>query len=360
MAPCGCPAGRMEHQTPTVFGSPQVSSRRSQTRDLLRYLTALAGHEPRGGLFEVRYRAFARGGGDPEDQRATMRRSWHPASAPIGAARAILELAEQTDVYVGIAPRRHRHGGKSAIERIWTLWADLDTPDSARRVSTLPIAPGIVVQSGSSGHQHLYFPLSAPLAIAEAEQANRTLALALAADGGAVVNAATILRPPSTLNHKSSPPTPVILATLDRRRHPVEEILAGLVAPPLPAVPPRPPPGRVDRPGDPLQAIAPEHYVEVLTDRQVPRSRKINCPLHTERTPSFHVYATPEEGWTCFGCPRAPNGKPLGGDIYTLAAKLWLSEDFPELTRRLYDTFLPGQAPPRRPARAGRREHSLA
>ncbi len=338
----------MEHQTPTVFGSPQVSSPRSHTRDLLRYLTALAGHEPRGGLFEVRYRAFARGGSDLEDQRARMRRSWHPASAPIGAARAILELAERTDVYIGLAPRRHRHGGKSAIKRIWTLWADLDTPESTGQVSTLPVAPGIVVQSGSAGHRHLYWPLSAPLGIAEAELANRTLTLALGADGGAVVNAATILRPPSTLNHKSTPPAPVMLVTLDRRRHPVEEILTGLPAPAPPALTPRPPPDLVDRSGDPLQVIKPEHYIEVLTGREVPRSRKISCPLHHERTPSFHVYPTPEQGWTCFGCPRGPNGKPLGGDIYTLAEKLWRTEDFLELTRRLYDTFLP--ASPRRGA----------
>jgi hypothetical protein len=336
-------------------------SSRSRTRDLLRYLTALTGREPRGGLFEVRYRSFAAAqhpSPDLERPKAEMGRSWHPTSAPIGAVRAILELAEQTDVYVGIAPRRHRHGGKSAIARIWTLWADLDSPENAR-VSTLPVTPGIIVASGSSGHQHLYWPLTAPLDIASAEQANHTLALALGADDGAVLNAATILRPPSTYNHKSTPPTPVTLLALDRRRRPLGEILEGLPAPP-PGLKPQPiPVDRPDRYDDPLQAIAPEHYVEILTGRQVGRSRKISCPLHTERTPSFHVYPTPEQGWSCYGCPRQANGKTLGGDIYTLAAKLWHIEDFPELSRRLYDTFLPGQSPPAPPNRSPRRRHTL-
>jgi hypothetical protein len=44
--------------------------------------------------------------------------------------------------------------------------------------------------------------------------------------------------------------------------------------------------------------------------------------LHADETPSFHAYRSPERGWTCFGC-TSQDGRPLGGDIYTLASLLW-------------------------------------
>ena len=88
--------------------------------ELVRYLALLAGREPAGGLLEIRYRHPAK------HQR--MHQHWHPTAHPARAAREILKLAEHTDVYVGAAPRRHRHGGRSAIHRAWVLWADLDEP----------------------------------------------------------------------------------------------------------------------------------------------------------------------------------------------------------------------------------------
>jgi hypothetical protein len=84
----------------------------------------------------------------------------------------------------------------------------------------------------------------------------------------------------------------------------------------------RPRTGDLRRAYDPLLGIAPAHYVRVLTGREPGPDGKIICPLHTEKTPSLHVYATAERGWACFGC-RARDGKPLGGDIYTLASQLW-------------------------------------
>src|SRR5215212_11270333 len=50
-----------------------------------------------------------------------------------------------------------------------------------------------------------------PLELADVERANRRLAAALSADGGAVTNAATILRPPSTHNFKGDELRPVRL-----------------------------------------------------------------------------------------------------------------------------------------------------
>jgi hypothetical protein len=290
--------------------------------ELVRYLALLAGREPAGGLLEIRYRHPG------ENQR--MRQRWHPASRPTAAAREILKLAERTDAYVGVAPRRHRHGGRAAIQRAWVLWADLDDPDAGELAARLPVAPGVIVRSGSAGHRHLYWPLTQPLSVGQVEHANRILATALHADTGAVVNAATILRPPGTRNYKHAQPTAVTLERFEPHAHAAEQILEGL---PAPATTPRlvrPPRATFD----PLLAIEPARYVQLLTGLQVPASRKVSCPFHADRTASLHVYPEPTQGWACFGCGR-------GGSIYDLAAELWQlhprGAEFLQLRNRLQD-----------------------
>jgi len=298
---------------------------------LARYLALLAGREPAGGLLEIRYRH--------PDRHQRMRQRWHPAAHPARAAREILELAGHTDVYVGVTPRRHRHGGRSAIHRAWVLWADLDQPDGTDPISRVPVAPGVVISSGTPGHRHLYWPLTQPLSVPQVERANETLAHALGADTGAVLGAATILRPPGTRNHKHTPASPITVERFDLRAHTAKEILHG-----LPVVQ-RPPAARPARPRDsardPLLNIAPAIYVQALTGQAVPRDRKISCPLHEDRTPSLHVYPDPEHGWHCYGCNQ-------GGTIYDLAAKLsgldTRGSDFTELRARLSKLLLPGQA----------------
>src|ERR1019366_5105552 len=76
-----------------------------------------------------------------------------------------------------------------------------------------------------------------------------------------------------------------------------------------------------------LLAIEPVRYVQTLTGRKVPRSRKVSCPFHEDRTPSLHVYPQPAQGWACFGCGR-------GGSIYDLAGELWLSGQSPDAPLR--------------------------
>jgi len=258
---------------------------------LVAYLALLAGREPAGGLLEIRYRQP----GSP----GRMRQHWHPAGRPAGAAREILELAEHTDVYVGVAPRRHRHGGRSAIERSWVLWADLDQTDTDAPTTSLPVAPGIVIGSGTPGHRHLYWPLAQSLSGPEAQRANGVLARALRADTGAVLNAATILRPPGTRNFKHAPATAVTLERFEPRAHTAAQILQGL--PTDPDTPTRTAAPRVSTP-DMLLAIEPARYVQAVTGLQVPRSRKVSCPFHEDRTPSLHVYPQAAQGWACFGC----------------------------------------------------------
>jgi hypothetical protein len=253
-----------------------------------------------------------------------MRQRFLPAADLLSAARTIVRLGINTDMYVGVAPRHQAAGDKTAITSVWTLWADLDDPDTHRALRRLPVAPAILIASGSHGHLHTYWPLTDPVSVPEAEQANRRLAAQLGADQSAVTNAATVLRPPGTYNFKTTPPAPVVLEHLTPATSSLQAVTAGIAedpAPPTPAATPRSrPPGRGQ---DPLRALDPAHYVSVLTGQTVGRSRKISCPFHEDRTPSLHVYQHPQQGWYCFGCKRH------GHTVYDLASALWLSGHSP-------------------------------
>jgi hypothetical protein len=295
-----------------------------EVAELVQYLGALVGQEPRGGLIEVRYRA-----GDG------MRQRFHRADRPELAAELVLLLGEQHDVYVGCAPRRRRWGGRRAVERVWSLWVDCDGPEASERLASFEPAPAIVVASGSPGGRHAYWPLAEPLEPRQAEEANARLAHALGADAAAT-DAARILRPPHTRNFKHDPPAPVVLERLGDERLMAADVVRGL--PVLPAPVGRgPDPGPALRTGDPLRALEPAVYVEALTGQRVGRSRKVSCPFHEDATPSLHVYETPEGGWFCFSCRR-------GTSVYDLAGPLWglrtRGVEFLELRRRLTELLL--------------------
>jgi hypothetical protein len=332
---------RTRHPQATRPAAPKAQ----ETRDVQRYLEALFGRETTGALIDVRWR-----------YRGGMSQSFLPHHATYPAARAILRRGLSSDVYVGVAPRRLRAGGKDAIEQVWALWADLDQVDAAKRLEQLPVAPAIVIASGSPGHLHAYWTLRRPVSVQAAEQANRRLACELGGDSGAVTNAATILRPPGTYSHKTRPPTPVVLQCLDGTLTTLQAVTDGLAADPSP---PTPAPPRTKTPAaaragtDPLRALDPAHYVGVLTGETVGRSRKVSCPFHEDRTPSLHAYENPQDGWFCFGCKR------YGHSVYDLASELWNLDtrgpSFLELRARLYDLFLPGRTPPAPPRARVRR-----
>jgi hypothetical protein len=131
------------------------------------------------------------------------------------------------------------------------------------------------------------------------------------------------------------PTQPVHLTHHTEARYEPAEILNALPAPETSArADARKPRGR----SDPLLEIPPARYAEVLLGEPVGVSGKIRCPFHSDGTPSLHVYADPERGWACFGCDT-PDGRPLGGDIYTLASLLWdistRGHDFHALRGRL-------------------------
>lgn len=276
-----------------------------KTGDLAAYFDALAGAEPPGGAWiEFRYR---REGG--------MGQRFFPAHRPAAAFEWIERTGQVTDLYVGCAPRRERNGTREAVERCHVLWIDADTPEAIAALERFEPAASIVVGSGSG--RHAYWPLWPPLRPAHAERANRRLAHALGADPRAC-DAARILRPPGTLNHKTDPPQPVEVERLDVEVYTARQVVGELPDPPNRA--PRRLPGRggrVDRTVDPLLAIPPPVYVLAFTGRELDRDGKIACPLpgHEDHSPSFHVYADAERGWRCYGCER-------GGSIYDLAREL--------------------------------------
>jgi hypothetical protein len=294
-----------------------------------RYLNVLAELAPACTLLDVRYRTSGR-------QLARFFIGMHARDR----AALITRVGRRTDIYVGCAPRLRRSGGRNDVAPTALLWVDCDTPKATRALRSFAPEPSMIVASGTG--EHGYWPLTETVTIEVLENANRRLAALLDADPKCA-DAARILRVPDTLNFKHDPPRPVELSRYTAVRYAPAEILNAL--PPLPT---RPTPQGTRRPrqsegdSDPLLLIEPAHYVRVLTGREPGRDGKIHCPIHDEKTPSFHVYPTPEQGWTCFGCPT-PNGKPLGGDIYTLAGILWgiptTGPSFIELRRRLDGLF---------------------
>lgn len=286
------------------------------------YLDALAGAEPAGALIEVRHKVPGGRG---------MRQVFIPCEERLRVAELVLELGSRTDLYVGVAPRQRRHGGRDAVEHVHVLWADCDGPAAVAALDAFSPAPSMVVRSGSGGNVHAYWPLWPPLAPHAAERANRRLAHALGADQGST-DAARILRPPGTFNHKGGAPRPVELAHLAADVFAASDVVGALPDPPtprreLPAAP------RVDH-DDPLLQVAPPVYVEALTGREVGRDGKVRCPFHEDRTPSLHVYDHPDDGWCCFaGCG--------GGSIVDFASRLWGIEPrgagYHELRRRLLE-----------------------
>lgn len=287
-----------------------------------------------GSLVELRFRS---GGGMGQYFREV---------GQLGRVEAkVAQLARTTDVFVGVVPRRRRGGGRAdVVEEAAVAWADCDGAEAVGALRRFRPRPSMVVASGSGCNRHAYWFLGEPVEIGELERANKRLAVALGADL-ASTDAARILRPAGSLAFKAGPPVPVGLLLLDLcRRLSLAELVGGLPEPLTEPSPVR----RVLAPraggGDPLLAISPREYVELLTGQRPDRAGKIRCPFHEDDEPSLHVFAEPERGWFCFGCRR-------GGSVYDFAALLWGREprgrEFLALRREL-EAALRAPRPPNR------------
>jgi RepB DNA-primase from phage plasmid/CHC2 zinc finger len=294
--------------------------------DLDRYLRILAGANPAGRLIEIRS-ATPDGG---------MRQTFTPATRPDVAARTISRLAASTDVYIGVLLRHRRAGGRHACERSHLAFVEIDRPDALEQLRRYHCPPTAVVLSGSPGHAHAYWQLQQPVDLDELEQANRRLAIRLGGDL-ASVDAARILRPPTSMNWKRTPPTPVELLVLEPGRYyQLAGLTAGLADPsPHPRSTTSARRGASSRLDQLLLAIPAATYVAALTGRQPNRAGKLCCPFHDDARPSLQLY---DHGWYCFACR-------VGGSIYDFGARLYgldaRGQQFLQLRERLATELLP-------------------
>lgn len=258
------------------------------------------------GFLEIRWKPIDGSG---------MRRRFFYATETREFVREARRLASTADVYVGATLRTHRDdGGKRSVAPSRFVWADVDSADAIERLRAFPVPPAFVIASGSATNLHAWWIVRERLTVDQIEAANQRLAHALGADARST-DAARILRVPGTMNHKTSPPRPVLALGVNSGETPSIAQLAGnLPAPPVQRAAPVP---RAATTFDPLRSIPATEYVERLTGATVPRSRLICCPLpdHADRTPSFHVGGPDESVWFCHGCGR-------GGSIFDLAAHL--------------------------------------
>ena len=242
------------------------------TSELDGYLRILAGANPAGRLIEIRSAAADSG----------MHQTFTPATRTDLAARKITRLASSTDVYVGVLLRRRRAGGRDACERSHLVFVEIYRPDALQRLEQYRYPPSVVIASGGNpGHAHAYWQLQQAVDLDELEQANRRLADHLDGDL-ACIDAARILRPPTSMNWKHTPPTPVELLVLEpARRYQLDELTAGLTDPSphrrSTASTSRAATNQLDQQ---LLAIPAVTYVPALTGRQPNRASKICCPFH--------------------------------------------------------------------------------
>ncbi len=250
------------------------NAKSSSEASQLAYLRLLATGCERGQFLDVRWR--------PPDQ--SMRRRFVAAQRLPDATRLIRDLAPENDVYVGVALRDgDSYGGRAAITGSRLAYIESDA-NTAERLVSFSHPPAMVVASGSPGHVQVYWLLDRRYAPAEIEGLNRRLALALAGDP-ACADAARILRPPGTLNHKHSPPRAVSLLVLrEHARYTLADLSAGLPSerPVKPRALRRS--GRQRTGRSPLDrdllAIPTAEYVRVLTGRVANGEGKVHCPFH--------------------------------------------------------------------------------
>lgn len=309
--------------------------------DLLAYLRMLAGDSEPNQFFDMRY------GG----RHGVMRQRFVSVRRVHQIARRVTDLAGGADVYVGAALRDRAHGNKSAISGSHLLYIECDDPAARERLEDFAYQPSMIVASGSPGHLHIYWRLRERASSAQVESINRRLARALHGEPGCA-DIVRLLRPPTSLNHKYTPPIAVKLVEHNPQvRHALRDLADSLPEDPQPSLARgaqamRRRVGRtaLDRE---LLAVPAADYVRVLANLEPSRAGKILCPFHDETDPSLQLYT--DGTFYCFGA-RCHEG----GTIFDFAAALWgtgiRDQDFLELRQRLARMFGLLPTPDRRAA----------
>lgn len=196
-------------------------------------LAAIVGGEPHSSRIEVRPLR-------PDGRPALAAREFVPVGQALHRVPELVgDLAGVMNMFVGVCPRVRAEGTAAAVERSWVLWADLDRPDALARLAAFRPLPSIVVRTGSGGG-HAYWPLHNSIPPAWARLANRRLARHLGGDLRAT-DAARVLRPAGSLNHKHQPPKPVVCTRLELDVFEAADVVRGLPdEPPARTVSPEP------------------------------------------------------------------------------------------------------------------------
>ena len=182
-------------------------------------LVMIAGNEPSTSYVELRVFNF-------DMTPASEHRTFVGVREPERAVALVAKLASTHHVYLSCAPRTAPGGTKDLVGRAWCLWVDCDDVASVDRLRDFRPLPSMVVRS-SADHVYAFWQLSRPLPGANIRRANRRLALALGADRNAC-DAARVLRPILSRNHKYDPPATVECLRLELSVFGVTDVVGSL------------------------------------------------------------------------------------------------------------------------------------
>jgi hypothetical protein len=180
-----------------------------QDHALLLQLAAIAGNEPAGGLFEIRWER-------PDEDDGSL---FHSTDRPQSITETIQGLGQRANVRLGAAPRRHRHDDPGAVERCWVLHANRPVVAALGGWTTRPS----IVLRNDAGRLTAIWSLRQPLTPGEALETSRALARALGAS-----EPRTFLPAAGTLEHPNR--TPITATRVDPTSYTADEVLAGALA----------------------------------------------------------------------------------------------------------------------------------
>jgi hypothetical protein len=139
-------------------------------------------------------------------RHTTWREAYFPWPSQRGelVEKVLLEVAAGADVYVCpyLTRDKTRKKGRAVERRL--IHADIDGAVPVEKVQALG---GYAVASGTEGHGHVYVALSAPVDARQHEALCRGLGRYLE-HADAKISDNDLLRPPGTLNHKSTVASP--------------------------------------------------------------------------------------------------------------------------------------------------------
>jgi hypothetical protein len=281
-------------------------------------------------------------------------------------------VGARATIYLACAPRSGRVGGKAGVERVECLWADCDTDAALDRLAVFRPQPSLTIASGGHTEKrrpklHCYWRLNMAATPETAGRALKALQRELGSDPRCA-ESARVLRPIGSTWRKDGVVRLVELVHVNLSAvYPLERIVPRDLLLVEQHKRPRPHGSRANqkvpkatfrgrRVGSSLdslelalKAIEPAEYIEALTGERPSEAGKVHCPFHPDWNPSFHVYPTAEEGWTCFQCPDPPPGKEfVGGTVIDLGARLYGLDprtEYPAILRRLARDLLGERQP---------------